>query len=304
LLELDVPELSPLSGEQKLTPDASTTAQPSRWQAFLNLTFASTTRGVRLVKKEHAGPLYIQKPFYPEGLEVPHVYLLHPPGGLVSGDELNVSVDIQEQCSALVTTPGAGRLYKARADGTPQTQSLNVKIADGGAFEYLPLEAIAFPNTNAVIDNNFHLTGSAKLIYWDVLSLGLPANHLSFDAGSFNQSVRVHIDERIVLQERFVINDRNRQILNEMSGLQANPVQGLLVAGPFDETPTELIEQLRNVIGQDSILAGASCAGEFIIIRSLAHCSEATRNLLEKCWVHIRPALLNREACAPRIWRT
>ena len=304
MLELDVPELGPLSGEQKLTPDASTTAQPSRWQAFLNLTFASTTRGVRLVKKAHAGPLYIQKPFYPEGLEVPHVYLLHPPGGLVSGDELNVSVDIQEQCSALVTTPGAGRLYKARADGTPQTQSLNVKVADGGTFEYLPLEAIAFPNTNAVIDNNFHLTGSGKLIYWDVLSLGLPANHLGFDAGSFNQSVRVHIDERIVLQERFVINDRNRHILNEMSGLQANPVQGILIAGPFEKTPTELIEQLRNVIDQDSILAGATCAGEFIIIRSLAHCSEETRNLLEKCWAHIRPALLNREACAPRIWRT
>jgi urease accessory protein len=57
------------------------------WQASLNLSFANRFNKTLLVQRKHSGPLTVQRPFYPEG-DVCHVYLLHPPGGIVGGDEL------------------------------------------------------------------------------------------------------------------------------------------------------------------------------------------------------------------------
>ena len=94
---------------------AASAAEPSRWQAELALGFAATKRGVVLQHCRHQGPLYVQKPFYPEGRQLPHVYLLHPPGGLVSGDKLQINVAMARDTQALISTPGAGRVYRARA---------------------------------------------------------------------------------------------------------------------------------------------------------------------------------------------
>ena len=44
-------------------------------------------------ERRHEGPFCIQRPFYP-GDGACHVYLLHPPGGLAAGDELDLDVDV------------------------------------------------------------------------------------------------------------------------------------------------------------------------------------------------------------------
>ena len=87
-----------------------------RWQAELSLGLAKTARGTVLKTCSHRGPLYVQKAFYPEGRELAHLYLLHPPGGMVSGDDLQINVNMAEGAQALITTPGAGRVYRARPD--------------------------------------------------------------------------------------------------------------------------------------------------------------------------------------------
>ena len=71
----------------------------SRWRAELNLAFVRVDRHTVLKRQKHCGPLLVQKPFYPETDGTCHVYILHPPGGLVGGDDLNIDIDIG---------PGAG----------------------------------------------------------------------------------------------------------------------------------------------------------------------------------------------------
>lgn len=59
-------------------------SKPSIWNAELALGLTLTQLGTVLKSCRHQGPLYVQKPFYPEGRELAHLYLLHPPGGMVS----------------------------------------------------------------------------------------------------------------------------------------------------------------------------------------------------------------------------
>jgi len=110
------------------------------WHARLELTLERNAMGTRLSRCRHNGPLYVQKPFYPEGREHAHLYLLHPPGGIVSGDFLDIDVTIKENAAALITTPGAARIYRARDEQPLQRQRISLRAANHATLEWFPLE--------------------------------------------------------------------------------------------------------------------------------------------------------------------
>ena len=60
-------------------------AAPARtgWLARLDLEYAVAHARTGLTRRSHSGPLVVQKPLYPEGPEVCHTLILHPPGGIV-----------------------------------------------------------------------------------------------------------------------------------------------------------------------------------------------------------------------------
>jgi urease accessory protein len=298
--------------------EAGAAVNSSSWQARLNLSFAKRTRGVRLVKCEHEGPLYVQKAFYPEGPDCAHVYLLHPPGGLVTGDTLTISIEAQQDSHALITTPGAGRVYKARDAKGVQTQNLQINVRDNAIIEWFPLETILFPSAQARMKTRIDLSEQASFIGWEVTCLGLPANQITFDSGSVSQNMQIWRNGRILLNESLVIDDtvtEDQTIKNEESdyslisgnaGLRNLPVHGLMIGGPFKDEPLDLIESLRllqNQTAKKEFLA-TSHIGEFITVRYLGSCTEKARKLFTQAWALIRPELIHKKAVAPRIWAT
>ncbi len=63
------------------------------WLAQLDLQY--TVRAARTcVHFRHDGPLRVLRSLYPEGDAVCHNVLVHPPGGLVGGDTLDIRVQV------------------------------------------------------------------------------------------------------------------------------------------------------------------------------------------------------------------
>jgi urease accessory protein len=90
-------------------------ADPIRWPARLVLTAARDGAGATRVHARHDGPLRLLKTLYPEGAGIAHAVLVHPPGGLVGGDRLDIQLDLQAGAHLLVTTPAATRFYRSNA---------------------------------------------------------------------------------------------------------------------------------------------------------------------------------------------
>ncbi len=296
----------------------------SRWEAWLDLTLTRTKRGSVLSGCSHQGPLYVQKPFYPEGRELAHLYLLHPPGGMVSGDTLQIRANVCEQAQGLITTPGAGRVYRAREDKTLQRQILEFRLDADSSLEWLPLESIIYPGAITQLDTHIHLAEGARFIGWEVTCLGLPASGESFSDQShsaINQWLQIWREGRLRLSERLVIEPAEDQLAeNEsadtaplsmqsaLSGLRDCPVNGVMVAGPFDSEDEQdaLVDALRELCERlpEPALSGVTLNDEFLLVRYLGDCSEQGRKFFTQCWHLIRPELLGRQACEPRIWAT
>ncbi|HAG93950.1 MAG TPA: urease accessory protein, partial [Gammaproteobacteria bacterium] len=151
--------------------NAIATPVQSGWSASLALEFERRGPRTALVRNRHDGPLRVQRPFYPEANGQAHVYILHPPGGIVAGDSLAISSTVREHAHALVTTPSAGRVYCSNRQRQLQTQQVTMAVEPGAFGEWLPQENIVFNAAQAINHTHIQLQSGARFIGWEITCL-------------------------------------------------------------------------------------------------------------------------------------
>jgi urease accessory protein len=270
------------------------------WQARLALGFER--RGARSVCHErlHSGPLRVQRPFYPEGDEVCHVYVLHPPGGVVGGDELEIAVDVNSAAAALLTTPAAGKFYRSAGRLARQSQSLSV--AAGASLEWLPQETIVFDGACATMTTHVALQGDARFMGWDILCLGRPGSGENFARGTLSQAWEIRRDGKPLFIERAVY-DQDGTALVAPWGLAGQPVCGSLVCvGDY----AVLIDEIRAAMAALNMegLFSVTQLAELMVCRYLGPHGDEARRCFVRAWEILRPLSVRRAACVPRIWAT
>jgi urease accessory protein len=272
------------------------------WRADLKLDYTLESQRT-VVRYLHQGPLRILQSLYPEGDQICHNVLVHPPGGLVGGDTLDIQVTVAEGAHGLVSTPGATRFYKS--GGHPALQQVVAHLADNAKLEWLPLEAIAYNDCEATNRAIFNLAPSAELITWDVTALGLPSSDMAFTQGHFQQ----HIEIPGVWLERGNIRGEDTRWLNSPLGLAGSKCLASLVfasgsAIDSDRT-TQALEAAREVIESHPLRlqAGITCVHpQVIVLRVMSPLVEPTMDLLKKVWAVWRHTLWALPSTPPRIW--
>jgi urease accessory protein len=272
------------------------------WHGHLQLDY--TRDGERCIALDrHHGPLRVLQRLYPEGPGICHHVLVHPPGGIVGGDVLDIDVQQAEGTHALITTPSATRFY--RSAGEQARQQLRARLAPGARLEWLPLETIAY---NACLADNhlrFELAPGAEMIGWDMLALGLPAAGLPFVQGSFTQ----HLELPGLWLERGRIDASDTQLLQSPLGLAGLPVLGCLwlaSGNPIaDAQRDRLLQAARGLIdahGLGPLVGVSSPDARLLVCRALAPRIEPLFDLwraLRGSWRQMHWSL---DPQPPRIW--
>lgn len=266
------------------------------WQASLRLGFVARAQRTVLAERVRQGPLAVQRPFYPEG-ELCHVYLLHPPGGVVGGDILDIDVHLAGGAKALLTTPGATKFY--RSPGARARQSQRIVVEPGAALEWLPQENIFFPGAEVALDTRVELRGDARLALWEIQCLGRPAIDEGFERGHIDSRLTIERDGTPLLLDRLRVRPDNRARLSLMAGLA---VGGTLVISDAGEAEVEACRDLLFANGTD--YTGATLLDDFLVVRYLGNSTEKARRLFSTIWQLLRPATIGRPPSTPRIWAT
>ena len=242
--------------------------------------------------------MLVQSPFYPEG-PVCHCYPLHPPGGVVGGDELRLVARLDDGAHALITTPAATKLYRSAGPWARVEQEL--RVAAGCDLEWLPQETLAFSGARAHLSTRVHVEDGSRFIGWEALCLGRPARGDGFDDGAIRQDIELWRGGEPLLIERNTL-AANDPLLAQPWGL--NECHGLasLLLFPAEE---HLRSVARRVLaGFDAGSAAATAVDGVLVCRVIGNDMLAIRMLLTRLWRALRPLLLAREAHPPRIWAT
>ena len=276
------------------------------WAASLTLGFAARTVGdvniTSMIKAHHFGPLRVQRPFYPEGRDgCCHVYILHPPGGLVSGAALNIDISVGEDAHTLNTTPSANKLYKADSNGVAWSQHTQLKVAANATLEWLPQETLAFDGSRGEQTFNIELDGNAKCLGWEILGLGRPASELPFVSGHLEQHFRLTRNGRPLWLERQSL-DPNHPRFNGKWGQGGATVHATLWAVGLDD-PSAAIKALREQLAAAKHWAVTYRRG-VLLLRYLGTERNQVWDLFQQARDILRPRLTGQQATVPRIWLT
>lgn len=276
------------------------------WHASLALGFdnADGNRTV-LRRREHSGPLRVQKALYPEGDSVCHAVIVHPPGGIAGGDQLHIEVGVGDGAQALITTPGAGKWYRSRgSDSAPARQSVRISLGRDAALEWLPQESIVFDRADASSETRIDLAPEARYLGWEILCFGRTASGERFTAGCYRQRVQVYRDGRLALNERGALGG-GTSIMTSPVGLGGQPVCATLLAVAPD-IPLALVESARAALAACDCTARTAISRlpHLLVARYIGPSSEEAKRAFVELWRVLRPGLFGRMAALPRLWST
>ena len=274
----------------------------ARWEAELALEFTRREARTLLSSVRHRGPLRVQKALYPEGEAVCQAIVLHPPSGIVGGDQLAIAAHVAHGAHAQLTTPGAGKWY--RSAGLPATQTIDFDVGSGATLEWLPQETIVFDGARSVMHNHVLLAADSRYFGWEILCLGRRAAGERFMSGHL--ALHTHLERSgtpIWLERGRIAGDD--PLLSSALGWAGASVCGTLLATlPAASEAAPLLDACRALAPVDGALHGISALPALLVARYLGNNSEAARLWFIALWQLLRPALLGRAALAPRIWAT
>lgn len=276
---------------------------PKHLLASLNLGFGHDGSATRLTRREHFGPLLVQKPLYPEGPECCHAVIIHPPGGIVGGDELAISTHVGTGAHALLSTPGAAKWYRSNAKVS--RQHLAITVGKEAALEWLPQETILFNDADVVLDSRIELQAGARYLGCEILCFGRTASGERFAQGRVRQSLKIHSEGKPVFIEQGTL-DGGGTLMSSALGLSGHTVCGSLicVGGPLGSAVLGNVRETCKPLVSEGAKFGATQMKSVLLVRYLGDSSEVARRVMLAAWRVLRPALLGRESTELRIWNT
>lgn len=273
------------------------------WEAQLSLHYTHHG-GHTGAHDRHEGPLRVLQRLYPEGPGICHHVIVHPPGGVVGGDELHVQATLDEGAHALITTPGATRFY--RSEGAQALQHTRLALAAGSRLEWLPMETLAYSGCQAENRLSADLAPGAEMMGWDVLGLGLPAAGQGWEQGRFTQ----HLELPGVWTERSRL-EAGDPLLKSPLGWSGHTVLATLWLATGEALPAArrdtLLEAARGCISGHALARSAGATSPqpcVLVLRVLAAKVEPAMQLLMAVRAAWRHEAWGLAAQPPRIWRT
>ena len=272
------------------------------WNAHLTLNYA-LERERSVARYQHEGPIRILQSLYPEGERICHNVLVHPPGGLVGGDHLDIQVTMGPQSHALVTTPGATRFY--RSEQGQATNSVVARLDKGARLEWLPLESLAYSGCHALNIMRFELAPEAEMMAWDITALGLGHAHAPFTSGRLTQ----HIEIPGVWLERGTIDAADHRLLDSplaMAGHRCMATLLFAAGSALEAARVDLaLQAVRDIIETSPERERAAVTmptPQTLVLRVLCPVVEPAMQLLRPAWAAWRETLWGLQGTPPRLW--
>lgn len=277
------------------------------WRAQLMLEFSASEQRSFLSKRWHQGPIRVQKALWPEvDPRICHVIVVHPPAGVAGGDQIDINIHCQSHSHAVLTTPGAGKLYKS--DGRVAKMHTQLKVEADAFLEWLPQEIMLYDQAIAETELNIQLDPQSSFIGWDMLVVGRQARQECFNTGRFSSRVRITVGQQLQLFDQLRIQG-NDLWLRSALGLNGHAVSGTFWALPPLQhrgaaQMDEHIAQLRELLMRMDLPVVITRLDQLMVARYVGPSNQDCLEVFAALRAKLRLIWLGLVEYYPRIWRT
>jgi urease accessory protein len=163
-------------------------------------------------------------------------------GGLVGGDEIRLSVDVDANARALVTTQASTKVYRslkrARLDSTS-------RVADGALLAVVPDPIVCFADADFVQTQRYQLGGSASLVMVDWFTSGRHAAGERWAFKRYETRIDVNRDGKPVLIDALALESDLDAVSDRMGRIDAFAT--VIITGPLVSAPAaDLLEGISS----------------------------------------------------------
>lgn len=284
------------------------------WHGTAELRFSCAADG----RTQHQGgttaPLRVQRPFgRADGrCELP---LLHTAGGLVGGDQLNITAQLGPGSRVLLTSVAAQKVYgsigrsRVSPAGAWARQELSFKVGAGADLEWLPQDLVLFANGLYEQRTRVWLASGASWLGAEVVRLGRTAAAETLGEGRWRCLLEIEREGPNGEGGHWELVDRlelGGEGLLQGHGMAAEPVFGSLVwAAPQPLAAAALARLLAACRADRGDLPGELACGALeqgLVARYRGPSSQAARTWFTRLWARIRAANRLAPPERPRVW--
>ena len=163
-----------------------------------------------LASQRFSPPVHLSKPYYDEDSGALLINLSCPTAGLLSGDRMICDIEVSDEASMVVTTPGATRSHYMRSGIAKVEQKF--RVSDGSFLEFNPGSLILQKSTSLEQKTLIDITENAEVLYVEKILPGRLARGESFEFSKFSNRLRIQKDKQLILLENFTLDPQNNSV--------------------------------------------------------------------------------------------
>ena len=276
------------------------TSLSSNWNGVLKLTYSKRNQKTQPIQSYSQAPYKLQRPFYPQGEKICYTTILHTAGGIVGGDQLSQSIQLQPNTHAVITTAAASKIY--RSNGLTASQQINLEVGEKACLEYLPRETIVFNGAEYQQQLQVNLASTATWLSWEIVRFGRSARGEQFLQGNWRSRTEIWQDGRLIWVDCPWL-PAGEQVWKSPHGLGGYPLVGTLVwlGKPLS---SEQITSVRNLWQETETSgeAGTTALMSGLLCRYRGNSRAEVVNWFTDIWRLLRQWDGKETPVKPRVW--
>jgi urease accessory protein len=283
------------------SPPLSSSSTSKFWTGKLDLQYVHQEGTTKLSQAIAQAPLKIQRAFYPEGPELCHSVILHTAGGIVGGDRLVQTIELEANSQVLLTTAAASKVY--RSEGERSQQIISLKLGENSYLEWFPQETVIFNEAIYQQDLRVELARNAVFCGWEITRLGRTARGEQFLAGDWRSRIEIWQAGRPLWIDRQGLQG-SLEIINSPNGLNQKAIVATFI-WLGQKAETEILTEARE-LGKFWVKEGemgiTQTQGEGLLCRYRGNSTTEVKHYFEVIWGLLRQTYRDRPAIRPRVW--
>lgn len=166
-------------------------------------------------------------------------------GGYVSGDCVNVSLDVKEDASCCLRTQGTTKVFES-VRGAICRQTITSTLDSGSLLVYVPDPTSCFASSVFEQVQKYMLVAGASCVIVDMYSSGRKNQNENWSAKRIRNRIEVYIDDDLKFLENMKLESHDNLALPSSNRVKSSIFGTIVIAGPR----TKVLDDTLNALSQ------------------------------------------------------